>query len=834
MDVRWIIGILMIGVVSALPPSGFPTDDKFTDQGIVMQNGGSGEWDAKEYIQLGSIVKKDGTYFLYYTGSVGDRRDGGAAYRAVGLATSTDGKTFTKYSGNPIVTFIPQPAHENAEEEGAEVPVVTLDDGNFVMYYCASTATGSYSVDADIRIATSSDGFNFTDQGIVLGETSEAWTTGVIHAQGGTSSQTGSWHVYFTSDRPSFGNYLNGLLTGDTPKTMSIQPNSPVFTGNAPIPWVWPILHSDDSVTLFETSGGWSVSEIKVRETTVDSLDTYSAPVMTIKAADNPHTEHYGSYGGHIVYPDEDANMWRQYYVATAGSEISVRLRTAPMSNPQTNERTVLYNFDTGGPLECTGTSPNIVCTDTDKWTGWSYDENVRSGRGGFESDIDPDYQIFWGNYAGDQGWLEIDNTRGAKGTTGSLRVRTTGTSDDGAITRKSDELNYPERVDNKVGGLPYFDFFTYKQRPELVGKFRISVYVWIPNNWMLYKSYDGWNDYNWHFGTYVCSVADNPCVSRSGCNPYSPGEPCNGSQSHFYHHYTFGQWGGGGWVKLLIDQNPQHKRNFGTHEYNPSQAMFGEDYVPSLNRIYFEVTGRNKGMDVPVPIDIWVDEIEAYTRAYYAEQDQNEITIASPAVGYYPNNDGHWEISWDASDTRYGTYEVKYSLTEFTNSNFNTNGFHIDPLANKAGTGLVGKLHKDDYSFKRYATYFDLPDEYEVAGEVVYFAIMDDSETGQHGTAELDGATDDRTSTDDRIYSLMYHVPGLSVSTCPNGHCDSGETCMSCASDCHSAHAADDSPCNGCVEVTEITEYVDDWRKGDVEINNLMEAIGKWKDGCY
>ena len=47
--------------------------------------------DARRSHSADSIVKKDGTYYLYYAGSDGPRGDSGPAHRAIGVATSTDG-----------------------------------------------------------------------------------------------------------------------------------------------------------------------------------------------------------------------------------------------------------------------------------------------------------------------------------------------------------------------------------------------------------------------------------------------------------------------------------------------------------------------------------------------------------------------------------------------------------------------------------------------------------------------------------------------------------------------------------------------------------------------
>jgi hypothetical protein len=68
---------------------------------------------------------------------------------------------------------------------------------------------------------------------------------------------------------------------------------------------------------------------------------------MTFRAADNPMTENYGSYGGHIVMSDPDANLWRMYYKATLNGDVCIRLRTAPMVTTQIKKGAV-ENIDNG------------------------------------------------------------------------------------------------------------------------------------------------------------------------------------------------------------------------------------------------------------------------------------------------------------------------------------------------------------------------------------------------------------------------------------------------------------------------------------------------------
>lgn len=76
-----------------------------------------------------SVVRVDGTYYLYYTGSAGDRAHG----NSIGLATSTDGLIWERIGSGPILS----PAHDVARDNdyGAGQPAVVYLDGWFYLMF---------------------------------------------------------------------------------------------------------------------------------------------------------------------------------------------------------------------------------------------------------------------------------------------------------------------------------------------------------------------------------------------------------------------------------------------------------------------------------------------------------------------------------------------------------------------------------------------------------------------------------------------------------------------------------------------------------------------------
>lgn len=174
-----------------------PEDTDWTDQGVVISPGGSGSWDVRLTGALSpcTVVKKGDTYFLYYIGADGDRSDGGPRHRALGVAYGTDGINFTKYAGNPILTFLPN----NGDEEGIFSAGAFLDTNDeIVLYYSALTEDSPTTVVSDGRLAVSSNGLDFSDQGMVLSHSdSGVWGYGDELFPVGAFREGSTYYVYY-------------------------------------------------------------------------------------------------------------------------------------------------------------------------------------------------------------------------------------------------------------------------------------------------------------------------------------------------------------------------------------------------------------------------------------------------------------------------------------------------------------------------------------------------------------------------------------------------------------------------------------------------------------
>lgn len=196
-----------------------PEQADWQDVGIAIQEGVDGDWD--RYLWGGfsnSMIKKDGTYYLYYQGSTYyDNTCESVANRSIGVATSTDGLNWMKYAGNPIITW----QNMGSIEEGAVSAGAWIgSDGKVYIYYGANSGKGC-SVSADGRLATSSDGLNFTDQETVIsGLDPNIWGSGDEVFPVGAFEYQGIWNVFYIPNGVAESRKL-GVTSGSSPSALT-------------------------------------------------------------------------------------------------------------------------------------------------------------------------------------------------------------------------------------------------------------------------------------------------------------------------------------------------------------------------------------------------------------------------------------------------------------------------------------------------------------------------------------------------------------------------------------------------------------------------------------
>jgi predicted GH43/DUF377 family glycosyl hydrolase len=114
----------------------------------VLTPGPMGAWDADTVCEP-RVVRVGAQYYMFYTHCAGSH--------GIGLATSADGKSWTKYSGNPVLTIAPGGAWDNQQVSWG---AVYYDGQRFFMWYPGrkNTDTGGFS----LGLATSTDGKAWT------------------------------------------------------------------------------------------------------------------------------------------------------------------------------------------------------------------------------------------------------------------------------------------------------------------------------------------------------------------------------------------------------------------------------------------------------------------------------------------------------------------------------------------------------------------------------------------------------------------------------------------------------------------------------------------------
>lgn len=295
-----------------------PSQEDWMDQGIILEAGVQGEWDL--YLWGGfafSVIKKDGIYYLYYQGSSDYRTefDETVLWRSIGVATSTDGIHFTKYAGNPVITWFPN----QYGEEGAVSSGITLDEkGETILFYGANTKEGPITVNADARAAFSLNGFDFVDLGVVLNRRdSFVWGSGDELFPVTAIHDSGRWIIYYIPNGVSESGLL-GVAYGSQYNTLDLT--LPVTSDNDPIA-VW---GTAGHVKLNSDTYALILNNVREKRTEV-RLASPQAPHLV----SNPVAVYqFDEVQQAVLLLDEEEQIWFMYYRT---HENSYGVKTAPM-----------------------------------------------------------------------------------------------------------------------------------------------------------------------------------------------------------------------------------------------------------------------------------------------------------------------------------------------------------------------------------------------------------------------------------------------------------------------------------------------------------------------
>jgi hypothetical protein len=329
-----------------------PAKEDWVERGVALVAGEPGSWDMRLDGQISpcTVVKKDGTYLLYYVGADGDRStDGGPRNRALGVASSSDGITFSKHAANPILTHLPQ----GNEEEGIFSAGATLDDGGDVaLLYTAIWAADATteSVQGYLALARSSDGLSFVDEGYVLHwDDPSVWGYGDELIALGVLDAGDSWSAYYIA-KGNEASWDLGLASGAGPTAFTST--QPLLTTGDVIGGTDPVPIGPDTIALF-TVQGFEDNLIQVRTAPITDPGALSEPVET-------YTAFEPGYRHTTVFLDRQTETWFMYQATDReedGDHIVVR--TAPAVPAEPTEEYVVGPEEVAGDF--VGSRPSIA-----------------------------------------------------------------------------------------------------------------------------------------------------------------------------------------------------------------------------------------------------------------------------------------------------------------------------------------------------------------------------------------------------------------------------------------------------------------------------------------
>jgi len=261
------------------------------------------------------------------------------------------------------------------------------------------------------------------------------------------------------------------------------------------------------------------------------------------------------------------------------------------------------------------------------------------------------------------------------------------------------------------------------------------------------------------HIGTYVCWDTGDPTYGTGdGCPYEGPGN------QHYYHYFTFEPHG---WIHVQLNSRPQHRRNSFVPYNDPTFVDSGKHYMQYLNQMYIQFHDNEN------PVQYWLDEMRFSSTVDSSEPNQNEDSITSVWVGYFPNTD-KWQIFWqdqsyetDSSEGRnddtYSTFQVRWSTAPITNANWS----QATPVEGEFYTGEKYTGIDDNTIIRGQSswtttvwTQFELPDEIEQSNNHIYFAIKDISIEGGHiGTQWPWNRIDGHDAASPYIHTIDYYL---------------------------------------------------------------------------
>jgi hypothetical protein len=308
-------------------PLAIPAQSDWVDCGPIFNAGAEGEWDY--YLWGGfaaTVVKKDGVFYLYYQGADGfDDEEQTVTWRSIGVATSSDGVNFTKYEQNPVLTWFP---NDNLEEGTVSGSAFLDTTGEIALYFGANHWIGGGQVNADGRLATTLDGFNLTDQGIVLDHSNNSvWGSGdelfpIIGFQ-----DNGRYVAYYIPNGVPQRGQL-GVAWGNSRDGLT---NTAAARSGASAISVWgpgSVVRIDNDLYALFLNDVYAANgpTLEVRAVSPNTPANLSSPVQSYR---------FDNVWEAIVHLDEETNTWFMFYRSADHEYYGVKIASTDGRQPQ-------------------------------------------------------------------------------------------------------------------------------------------------------------------------------------------------------------------------------------------------------------------------------------------------------------------------------------------------------------------------------------------------------------------------------------------------------------------------------------------------------------------
>jgi len=216
-------------VNSAPPPiTGFDDPANWTRYvGNPILEGDVAEWD-EFWIQPDSVIDLGtGTIYMYYCG------DDGGVPSQIGLATSSDGYTWSKYGSNPIFLGVGGGAWDS--DAVTHMTVIKEGAGDWKAWYGGRQAPIGGLFPWDIGYATSVDGINWSRYGaapVITKGGGGAWDSGFVIPSHAFKEGATYYLYYWGGIDNDQSNWAIGLATSSDGINWTKDAGNPIFIGD--------------------------------------------------------------------------------------------------------------------------------------------------------------------------------------------------------------------------------------------------------------------------------------------------------------------------------------------------------------------------------------------------------------------------------------------------------------------------------------------------------------------------------------------------------------------------------------------------------------------------